>query len=52
MKNKDTFSQETLALLAELDAELKAHQSRSREDRELARQAYRDAQAEAALAYA
>ena len=51
MKNTETFSQETVALLAELEADLKAHQSRSREDRELARQAYRDAQAEAALAY-
>jgi len=52
MKNKETFSQDTLALLAELEADLKAHQARSREDRELVRQAYRDAQAEAALAYA
>ena len=51
MKNKETLSHEILALIDAFDAELDAHRSSSREDRELARQARKDAAAEAALAY-
>jgi hypothetical protein len=51
MKNKETLSLEILALIDAFDAELDAHRSSSREDRELARQARKDAAAEAALAY-
>ena len=51
MKNQETLSHEILALIDAFDAELDAHRSSSREDRELARQARKDAAAEAALAY-
>jgi len=51
MKNNETLSLEILALIDAFDAELDAHRSSSREDRELARQARKDAAAEAALAY-
>jgi hypothetical protein len=52
MKNNQTeLSPEILALIDAFDAELDAHRSSSREDRELARQARKDAAAEAALAY-
>ena len=51
MKNTEKLSHEILALIDAFDAELDAHRSSSREDRELARQARKDAAAEAALAY-
>jgi hypothetical protein len=52
MKNKETeLSLEALALLTNLDNELSAHQALTREDRELARLARREAQREAQLAY-
>ena len=52
MKNKETeLSLEALTLLAGLDTELAAHQALTREDKELARLARREAVREAALAY-
>jgi len=51
MKNKETLSHEILALIEAFDAELDAHRSSSREDRELARQARKDAAAEARATY-
>ena len=52
MKNKETLSLEILALIDAFDAELDAHRSSSsREDRELAKLARREALAEARATY-
>jgi hypothetical protein len=51
MKNKETLSHEILALIDAFDAELDAHRSSSREDRELAKMARREALAEARATY-
>ena len=51
MKNKETLSHEILALIDAFDAELDAARALDREDLAMARQARKDAAAEAALAY-
>jgi hypothetical protein len=51
MKNKETLAHESLALIDAFDAELDAHRSSSREDRELAKMARREALAEARATY-
>jgi hypothetical protein len=51
MKNKETLSHEILALIEAFDAELDAARALDREDLAMARQARKDAAAEAALAY-
>jgi len=51
MKNKETLSHEILALIDAFDAELDAARALDREDLAMARQARKDAAAEAALVY-
>jgi hypothetical protein len=51
MSNQETLSHEILALIDAFDAELDAHRSPSREDRELAKMARREALAEARATY-
>ena len=51
MKNNETLSLEILALIDAFDAELDAARALDREDLAMARQARKDAAAEAALAY-